>query len=100
MRARLSAQCGLSALLWCGCCQAASDRRLIDAVKDQDRKAVDSLLAEHADVNAAQADGATPLAWAVYLNQVETADRLIKAGANVNAADEYGETPLTLACGI
>ena len=82
-----------------GSCQAASDVRLIEGVKDQNHKVIDSLLGEHVDVNAAQPDGATPLAWAAYLNQVETADRLIKAGANVNVADEYGETPLTLACG-
>lgn len=100
MWVRLLAQCGVSALLLGACCQAASDIRLIEAVKDQNRKAFDSLLAEHVDVNSAQPDGATPLAWAVYLNQEETADRLIKAGAKVNAADEYGETPLTLACGI
>ena len=100
MRRRLFAQFGFAAVLLSAYCQAANDIRLIDAVKDQNRKAVDALISEHVDVNAAQPDGATPLAWAVYLNQVETADRLIKAGANVNAADEYGETPLTLACGI
>ncbi len=52
----------------------------------------------HADVNTAQPDGATPLAWAVYLDQADTVDALLKAGAKVNTADEYGETPLTLAC--
>ena len=81
MWVRLLAQCGVSAVLLGACCQAASDIRLIEAVKDQNRKAFDSLIAEHVDVNAAQPDGATPLAWAVYLNQEETADRLIKAGA-------------------
>jgi ankyrin repeat protein len=97
---RKFAQYGCSAVLLGGLCHAASDVRLIDAVKDQNRKAIDSLIGEHVDVNAPQPDGATPLSWAVYLNQVETADRLIAAGAKVNTADEYGETPLTLACGI
>jgi ankyrin repeat protein len=76
----------------------AGDLRLIDAVRDQDHKAVDSLLLAHVDVNVSQPDGATPLAWAVYLDQGDTVDALLKAGAKVNTADEYGETPLTLAC--
>ena len=42
-------------------CLAASDVRLADAVKRRDRKAVTSLLAQKADVNGAQPDGAT--AW-------------------------------------
>ncbi len=75
------------------------DLRLIDAIKDNDQKAVDSLLRDHVDVNVAQPDGATPLAWAVYLDQTATIDELLKAGAKVETADEYGETPLTLACG-
>ncbi len=79
-------------------CFASSDLRLIDAIKDRNAKAVNSLLAEHVDVNSPQPDGATPLAWAVYLDQEDTVDLLMKAGAKVNTADEYGETPLTLAC--
>jgi uncharacterized protein len=99
MRARIFAQYGFSAVLLGGLCHGATDVRLVEAVKDQNPKAIDLLIGEHVDVNAALPDGATPLAWAVYLNQAETADRLIKAGAKVNTADEYGETPLTLACG-
>lgn len=77
---------------------ASGQLSLIDAIKDDNRKVVESLIGSHADVNAAQPDGSTALAWAVYLNQVDTAERLIAAGAKVNTADEYGETPLTLAC--
>jgi ankyrin repeat protein len=79
-------------------CFAASDLRLIEAIKDRNAKAVNSLLGEHVDVNSPQPDGATPLAWAVYLDQEDTVDLLMKAGAKVNTVDEYGETPLTLAC--
>src|SRR5438445_347377 len=79
-------------------CLAASDLRLVDAVKRRDEKAVASLIRQQADVNAAQPDGATALGWAVYLGAGETAELLLAAGASVNAADEYGETPLTLAC--
>ncbi len=66
-------------------------------MKDQDHKTISSLLTEHVDVNAPQPDGSTPLAWAVYLDQVDIVDLLMKAGAKVDTVDEYGETPLTLA---
>ncbi len=71
---------------------------LVEAVKSQDQAAVRSLLQEHADVNAAQADGATALAWAAYRDDLATTDLLIRAGADVNAANDYGVTPLSLAC--
>jgi uncharacterized protein len=74
-----------------------NDLRVIEAVRRRDQKALNTLLSARADVNAAQPDGATALAWAVHLGQREMADALIKAGANVNAADEHGDTPLTLA---
>jgi len=74
-----------------------NDLPVIEAVRRRDQKALNTLLNAKADVNAAQPDGATALAWAVHLGQREMADALIKAGANVNAADEHGDTPLTLA---
>ena len=70
---------------------------LVDAIKDQNPKAVVSLI-PHTDVNARTPDGSTPLAWAVYKDDAATVDMLLKAGAKVTVADEYGETPLTLAC--
>src|SRR5215212_10884944 len=73
------------------------DLRLVDAVKRRDQKAFAALLRAKADVNAAQPDGATPLAWAVYLGQRTMAEALLNAGARANTADEYGETPVTLA---
>ncbi len=79
-------------------CWAAADLRLIDAVKRRDPKAVTALIGQHADVNAAQPDGATALAWATYLDQTAAAESLLAAGANVVTKDEYGESPLTLAC--
>jgi len=77
---------------------AEGDLRLIEAVKSKDRSAVKALLDQKADVNAAQADGATALAWAAHWNDLETADLLIRAGAKANAANVYGVTPLFLAC--
>ena len=60
---------------------AEADRRLIEAVKRDDRAAVAALLAERVDVNSADADGSTAL-----------------HGADANAADAHGVSPLTLAC--
>jgi ankyrin repeat protein len=77
---------------------ASEPAKLIDAIKDENRKQVESLIKSGADVNTPDPGGATPLAWSVYLNQSDTAARLIDAGAKVNTADDYGDTPLTLAC--
>jgi ankyrin repeat protein len=73
------------------------DVRLLDAVKRRDQKAFAALLRAKANVNAAQPDGATALAWAVHLGQRSMAEALLDAGANANTNDEYGETPVTLA---
>ena len=51
-----------------------------------------------ADVNAVEPDGATPLLWASYRDDLEGADRLLRAGARVNAANDLGVTPLWAAC--
>src|SRR5262249_48827564 len=77
---------------------ASGNLRLLEAVKQQDKAAVRSLLKQHPDINAATADGATALAWAAHWNDIETVDLLIGAGANVNAADDSGVTPLWHAC--
>jgi ankyrin repeat protein len=77
---------------------AAADLRLVDAAKNGDKSAIANLLKEHVDVNAAQGDGATPLAWAAHQDDLETAGLLIAASADVNKANDYGVTPLLLAC--
>jgi len=78
--------------------QAASEALLADAAEKMDRAAIQTLLKQHADVNAVQADGMTALHWAAYQDDLETARLLVRAGANVKAANRYGITPLTLAC--
>ena len=75
-----------------------SDLRLVEAVKNGDTAAMRSLVEQHVDVNARQADGATALAWAAYRDSLDAAELLIRAGANVNAANDYGATALWLAC--
>jgi uncharacterized protein len=77
---------------------AASDLRLVQAVKEQNKEAVRRLVKEHVDVSTPQPDGATALHWAAHWDDLEIADLLIRAGASVNAANELGVTPLSLAC--
>ncbi len=76
---------------------AAGDVPLIDAIRRWDLAGARSLLKQGVDVNAAEADKATALAWAVHRNDAELADLLIRGGADVNAANVYGVTPLHLA---
>src|SRR5712691_4299823 len=72
---------------------AASDRRLIEAVKRTDVKTVRSLLAHHIDLNATEPDGSTALHVAAQRDNLEIAGLLIDAGANVTAATRYNITP-------
>ena len=79
--------------------QAATDLSLVAATKTQDWAEVQVLLKSgQADVNAAQPDGATALAWSAYWDDVKTANRLLLSGADANTANDYGITPLILAC--
>ena len=71
---------------------------LIEAVKAGDAVAASALIDAGADVNRAQADGATALHWAAYRDDFETAALLIDAGADVNRANDLGVTPLVMAC--
>ncbi len=75
-----------------------ADLRIIEAVKKSDTKAVRSLITQHADVNATEADGTTALHWAAQRDNAEIVDLLITAGANAKTANRYNVTPLTLAC--
>ena len=77
---------------------SAADSRIAEAAKNQGRETVSALLKQHADVNAAQEDGATALHWAAYWDNLAMAELLIRAGANPSAANDLGVTPLPLAC--
>ncbi|MEO8359259.1 MAG: ankyrin repeat domain-containing protein [Vicinamibacteria bacterium] len=85
-----------SSAAWAGA--NSLDRRLVESIKERDQKTFDMLLRAKADINSADPDGSTPLAWAVHLGQRSMALALLSAGADVRVADTYGETPLTLAC--
>ena len=76
----------------------AAPSEVADAAMNKDKAALKTLLQKKADVNAAQADGATALQWAAREDDAEMADTLIKAGANAKAANREGATPLYEAC--
>ena len=71
--------------------------RLIDAIKAGNRAAVTVLLKQPSEIRARAADGATPLHWAVRMDDLETVRALVRAGADVNALNRYGVAPLSLA---
>src|SRR5579864_4548127 len=77
---------------------ASTDVRLVNAVKNADKGAIQTLLPQHVDLSATDTDGSTALHWAVRQDDVETANLLIGSGASVKAANRYGVTPLSLAC--
>ncbi len=76
---------------------AGADTRLIEAARNRDLAAIDSLL-DKVDVNQTLADGTTALHWAAHWNEMTMADRLLNAGADPNSANVYGIVPLSLAC--
>ena len=80
------------------CMQAAGNLALIDAVKNGNDATVRTLLAQHADVSATEADGSTALHWAAQRNDAIATDLLLAAGAKADAATRYNITPLALAC--
>lgn len=56
--------------------------------------------AQREDVNRRNADGSTPLQWAVHAGDVAEARRLLRAGADVTLANNYGATPMSLAAEV
>ena len=62
---------------------------LIDAVKSGNTQTIRTLLKQHPDVNAQEADGMTALHWAVRNDDTETVQLLIRAGAKVKAANRW-----------
>jgi len=68
---------------------------LADRIQAGNRAEALELVARGADVNQTQADGTTPLHWAVYRFDRELVQTLLKKGARVNAVNRYGASPLT-----
>ncbi|MDD9895950.1 MAG: ankyrin repeat domain-containing protein [Gammaproteobacteria bacterium] len=76
---------------------SSAETPLIDAARNQDSGLLTRLLADGADPNGSQADGATALHWAAYRVDHDLARLLIEAGADVNAANRLNATALYLA---
>jgi ankyrin repeat protein len=95
---RLAACAELSVLLWFAICAAAGTSDLADAAMARNRDRIRGLLAQKADVNAPQTDGATALHWAAHWGDLETAGWLLDSGANSGLANRDGATPMFLAC--
>src|ERR1700683_307212 len=75
--------------------QAPGAAKLAVAIKSGQRAAaLDMIAKKSADVNAAEADGSTPLLWAANLNDTDLAERLLKAGASPKVRNLLGSTPL------
>lgn len=78
-----------------GCCllvvsaHAAGDRPLHEAVKNEDKGKVETLLAKGADINAKERQGHTPFHMAISNGQKDTAELLLAQGADNNIKDRY-----------
>jgi ankyrin repeat protein len=76
---------------------AVAQTPVADAAMRRDAAEIRRLVQSGADVNAAQADGATALHWAAYHGDASSAVLLLEAGAQVAAANRNGSTPMWLA---
>jgi uncharacterized protein len=95
----MPAKIWMGAVLMMAVAASAADTRLTDAAQNSDRNTVQALLAQKADVNAAQGDGTTALHWAAFNDDLEIAEMLVAGGANVKATTRLGAiTPLFMAC--
>ena len=74
-----------------------ADAAFVAAAKAGDSRTVRALVRQRIDVNALEADGTSPLHWAVWSDDVETVTVLLRAGAKACAANRYGITPLSVA---
>jgi uncharacterized protein len=72
---------------------------LVNAAKQGDRAAVQSLLNGPAKQDVAGAEGGAALIWAASRNDLEMVDLLLRAGADAKAVNEYGATALYAAAG-
>ncbi len=96
LAARIASLCA-GAVVFAFLALGASTSPIADAAMNGDAAAVRALIQQKADVNAAQADGATAIQWAVYRDDLEMADVLIAAGAKIQLANREGATPMYLA---
>ena len=70
------------------------DVELIEAAKKGETSNAEALLAQGANVKAADERGRTSLHRAGFAGHTSTVEALLAHGANVNATDKQGNTPL------
>ncbi len=78
--------------------QLATAQRLVDSVEHQNWEEASRRVAGGEDIQQTQADGMTPLHWAVFHQRTELVQQLVRMKANVNAKTVYDVTPLSIAC--
>lgn len=71
--------------------------QLLQAVMEGDISAARSAIEAGANVNARDANQATPLHWAATIAQIELVRLLIEKGADILATNNSQQTPLELA---
>lgn len=74
-----------------------SELKVIEAVKNDDREAIEKLLADGADVNEQDEHGWTPLNWAAGKGDVETVKLLLEKGADITLTGRDMRNPLMIA---
>ena len=84
---------GLAVLLGASSLMASAKSPLADAAEKSERATIRTLLKQHSDVNAPQADGMTALHWAAHLDDLEIARLLVKAGAMQASREPHGVAP-------
>jgi len=94
MQTRWLASAALSLLCPLSWAASVGGDDLIRAVKDGDAIAVQSMIKQGADVSASEANGTTPLHWAVYQRDTALVKLLLAAHAKVSAVNQFGSTPL------
>jgi hypothetical protein len=81
---------------WCRA-QETDGQRLLDAAKNGQVAAVQSLLGQPVSPQVKDEHGRTPLHLAAAKGHQATAEALLRSGAEINALDHSGKTPLDLA---
>ena len=97
MRTRLALRLGGALLALTLASSAAWAATVADAVRANDRAALQRLIAQKADVNAPDGDGTTALHWAARNGDLQIVKLLMSAGARATVANRFGVTPLQLA---
>jgi ankyrin repeat protein len=97
---RAAALVPLALLALAAPCWADDGAELVAAAKAREHEAAMALLADGADVAAAEPDGTTALLYAAHTQNLELARALIAAGADPSARNDYDATPLMEAASV